>query len=206
MNYRIAALFGLATSLVFVPAAQADSFSYNLQSSDSTVTLLSLTFTTAGSCSGAGQVCDITGVTGTLTDSNFLASPEAITSFAPGGGGSLYLTPDFLFVYDNQINPDGTDPNFAGSVLDGTGGVVFYTGGSMPLEVGLSGGGDNTYFLNESSDGVTYNYAVNEELVGEAGTVVPEPSPLLLMGSGLLILALAGRKLAPRLQAVRVSS
>ena len=76
MKYRFMALFGLAASLVFAPAAQADSFTYNLQSSDSTVMLLSLTFTTAGSCSGAGQVCDITGITGTLTDTNFLTSPE----------------------------------------------------------------------------------------------------------------------------------
>jgi len=205
MKYRFMALFGLAASLVFAPAAQADSFTYNLQSSDSTVMLLSLTFTTAGSCSGAGQVCDITGITGTLTDTNFLTSPESITSFAPGGGGSLYLTDDFLFLYDNQINPDGTADGFDGSVLDGIGGVVFYTGGDTPLEVGLSGGGSNTYFLNESPDGVNYNYEVNEELVGSTATVIPEPSPLLLMGTGLLMLALMGRKLAPRMQAVKVA-
>jgi hypothetical protein len=206
MKYRITALFGLAASLVFAPAAQADSYAYNLSSSDSTVMLLSLTFTTAGSCSGAGQVCDITGVSGTLTDTNFLAAPESITSFAPGGGGGLYLTSDFLFLYDNQINPDGTAAGFDGSVLDGIGGVVFYTGGDTPLEVGLSGGGSNTYFLNESEDGVTYNYAVDEELVGSEATVIPEPSPLLLMGTGLLMLALVGRKLAPRMRTAKVSS
>jgi hypothetical protein len=208
MKYRFLALSGLAVSLVFAPAAQADSFSYNLQSSDSTVMLLSLTFTTAGSCSGAGQVCDITGITGTLTDTNFLSAPEAITSFAPDGTPpGPYLTSDFLFIYDNLINPDGTDPNFAGSVLDGTGGVVFYTGGSVPLEVGLSGGGENTYFLNESPDGVNYNYSgLGEELVGESAPVIPEPSPLLLVATGLLMLALAGRKLAPGLRAVKVAS
>jgi hypothetical protein len=206
MKLRFIALLGLAASLLSAPAAQADSYSYNLQSSDNSVMLLSLTFTTAGSCNGAGQVCDITGITGTLTDTNFLTSPESITSFAPGGGGSLYLTSDFLFLYDNQLNPDGTAPGFDGSVLDGIGGVVFYTGGSVPLEVGLSGGGDDTYFLNESEDGVTYNYVFDEELVGESATVVPEASPLLLMGTGLLMLALAGRKLAPKLQAVRHSS
>jgi hypothetical protein len=207
MKYRFMALSGLATAMVFAPAAQADSFTYNLQSSDSTVMLLSLTFTTAGSCSGAGQVCDITGITGTLTDTNFLSAPEAITSFAPDGTPpGPYLTSDFLFIYDNELNPDGTAAGFDGSVLDGTGGVVFYTGGSTPLEVGLSGGGGDTYFLNESPDGVNYNYAINEELVGESANVIPEPSPFLLMGTGLLMLALTGRKLAPRLQAVKVSS
>jgi len=205
MKYRFVALFGLAASLVLAPAAQADSYTYNLQSSDNTVMLLSLTFTTAGSCNGAGQVCDITGVSGTLTDTNFLSSPEAITSFATGTG--LNVTSDGLYLYDNEINPDGTDPDFAGSVLDGFGGVVFYTGGSTPLEVGLSGGGDNTYFLNESPDGVNFNYGYpGEELLGEASPVVPEPSPLLLIGTGILMLALAGRKLAPRLQAVKVAS
>jgi hypothetical protein len=206
MNNRLSVLFGLAASLVFAPAALADSYTYNLQSSDSTVMLLSLTFTTAGSCNGSGQVCDITGITGTLTDTNFLTSPESITSFAAGAG--LSITGDGLFLYDNELNPDGTAPGFDGSVLDGIGGVVFYTGGSIPLEVGLSGGGDNTYFLNESEDGMTYNYGFpGEELVGESsGSVIPEPSPLLLMGTGLLILALVGRKLAPKLQAAKANS
>jgi hypothetical protein len=204
MNYRLTALFGLAASLVFAPAAQADSFTYDLQSSDSSVMVLALTFTTAGSCSGAGQVCDITGITGTLTDTNFLSAPESITSFATGTG--LNVTSDGLFLYDNLINPDGTDPNFAGSVLDGIGGVVFDVSGATPLEVSLFGGGDGTYFLNESPDGVNLNYGGLGEELQDVTPVVPEPSPLLLMGTGLLILALAGRKLAPRLQAVKISS
>ena len=204
MNYRLTALFGLAASLVFAPAAQADSFTYDLQSSDSSVMVLALTFTTAGSCSGAGQVCDITGMTGTLTDTNFLSAPESITSFATGTG--LNVTNDGLFLYDNLINPDGTDPNFAGSVLDGIGGVVFDVSGATPLEVSLFGGGDGTYFLNESPDGVNLNYGGLGEELQDVTPVVPEPSPLLLMGTGLLILALAGRKLAPRLQAVKISS
>jgi hypothetical protein len=200
----LTALFGLAASLVFAPAAQADSFTYDLQSSDSSVMVLALTFTTAGSCSGAGQVCDITGITGTLTDTNFLSAPESITSFATGTG--LNVTSDGLFLYDNLINPDGTDPNFAGSVLDGIGGVVFDVSGATPLEVSLFGGGDGTYFLNESPDGVNLNYGGLGEELQDVTPVVPEPSPLLLMGTGLLILALAGRKLAPRLQAVKISS
>jgi hypothetical protein len=204
MNYRLTALFGLAASLVFAPAAQADSFTYDLQSSDSSVMVLALTFTTAGSCSGAGQVCDINGITGTLTDTNFLSAPESITSFATGTG--LNVTSDGLFLYDNLINPDGTDPNFAGSVLDGIGGVVFDVSGATPLEVSLFGGGDGTYFLNESPDGVNLNYGGLGEELQDVTPVVPEPSPLLLMGTGLLILALAGRKLAPRLQAVKISS
>ena len=92
-------------------------------------------------------------------------------------------------------------------VLDGIGGVVFYTGGSVPLEVGLSGGGDDTYFLNESPDGVNYNYGFpGEELVAESSPVVPEPSPFLLIGTGLVMLALVSRKVAPRLQAAKVVS
>jgi hypothetical protein len=205
MKYRFTALFGLAASLVFAPAAQADSYTYNLQSSDNSVMLLSLTFTTAGACNGAGQVCDITGISGTLTDTNFLSSPESITSFATGTG--LNVTTDALFFYDNELNPDGTAAGFDGSVLDGIGGVVFDVSGATPMEVGLSGGGDNTYFLNESEDGMTYNYAFDEELVGmSAASPIPEPSPLLLMGTGLLILALAGRKLAPKLQAAKANS
>ena len=206
MKYRLTALIGLAASLVFAPTAQADSYTYNLQSSDSTVMLLSLTFSTAGSCNGAGQVCNITGITGTLTDTNFLTAPESTTSYATGTG--LNITPDFLFLYDNELNPDGTAPGFDGSVLDGIGGVVFYTGGTIPLEVGLSGGGAGTYFLNESEDGMTYNYGFpGEELIEEpSASVIPEPSPLLMMGTGLLILAFVGRKLAPRPQAAKSSS
>jgi hypothetical protein len=205
MKYRFTALFGLAASLVFAPAAQADSYTYNLSSSDGTVQLQSLTFTTAGSCNGAGQVCDITGISGTLVDTNFLTSPEPITSFAPDGTPpGPYLTSDFLFVYDNLINPDGTAAGFDGSFLDGTGGVVFYVSGPTWLEVGLSGGAANSFFLNESPDGVNYNYSLNPETIGMSSTT-PEPSSLLLMGTGMLMLAVAGRKFAPRLRAVKVS-
>lgn len=204
MTPRRTVLFAFAIALAAAPAALADSYTYNLQSSDNSVMLLSLTFTTAGSCAGAGQVCGITGISGTLTDTNFLSAPESITSFAPGSG--LNITSDGLFLYDNQINPDGTAPGFGGSVLDGVGGVVFYTGGSTPLEVGLSGGGDDIYFLNESEDGVTYNYAFDEELSGTQASPIPEPSTLLLMGSGLMILALAGRRLIPGLRAAKISS
>jgi hypothetical protein len=208
MNFRVKAFIGLAMSVVFASAAKADSFTYDLESSDNSVMLLSLTFTTAGSCSGTGQVCEIAGISGTLTDSNFLSAPESITSFAPDNGTppGPYLTGDFLFLYDNLINPDGTGAGFDGSVLDGIGGVVFYVGGETPLEVGLSGGGDNTYFLNESPDGINNNYVTNEELVGTSATAVAEPSPLLLMGSGLLIVALASRKLATGRKAARANS
>ena len=203
MRYRLTALFSLVTALILTPAAQADSFTYDLQSSDNTVTLLALTFTTAGSCSGAGQVCNITGITGTLTDTNFLSAPESITSFVSGTG--LNVTSDGLFLYDNLINPEGTNADFGGSVLDGIGGVVFDVGGATPLEVSLSGGGAGTYFLNESPDGVNVNYGGLGEELQDVTPVVPEPSPLLLMGTGLLMLALAGKKFGPKLQGVKVS-
>jgi len=206
MKYSILASFSMAAALVLAPAAKADSYTYNLSSSDGTVQLQSLTFTTAGSCNGAGQVCDITGISGTLIDTNFLSSPEAITSFAPDGTPpGPYLTPDFLFVYDNLINPDGTAPGFDGSFLDGTGGVVFYVDSPTWLEVGLSGGAANSFFLNESPDGTNYNYSLNPETIGMSG-LTPEPSSLVLMATGMLILAVAGRKLTPRLHAARVSS
>jgi hypothetical protein len=207
MKYRFTALFGLAASLVFAPAAMADSFTFDLQSSDGTVTLISLTFTTAGSCGGAGQVCDITGITGTLADTNNLSSPESITQFAPDQTPpGPYITPEgFPFLYDNELNPDGTAVGFAGSVLDDFG-VVFEVDGSTPLEVSLFGGGAGTYFLYESPDGITLNNNGLGEELQDVTPVVPEPSPLLLMGTGLLILALAGRKLTPMLQAVKASS
>jgi len=177
--------------------------------------LLSLTFTTAGSCNGAGQVCDITGITGTLTDTNNLSSPESITQFAPDQTPpGPYITPEgFPFLYDNELNPDGTGTaldgggSFDGSVLD-VYGVVFEVGtlSTTPLEVSLFGGGGGTYFLYESPDGVTLNNnGIGVELQ-DVTPIVPEPPPFLLMGTGLLMLALAGRKLAPRLQAVKVAA
>jgi len=193
MTKLLTAALGLATALFMTPVALGDSFTYSFSSSDNSVNL-SATFTTD---SGAGGIYNITNMTGTFADSNngITASPISWLSNSDGIGigGGLYFSPDFLFIYDNLLEPDGTATEFDGSVLDGgLGGVVFEADG---YEISFLGTDDGSggYWANESPDG---SDITGVELLGlnSPQAVTPEPSSLLLLATGLLSLGAFARR------------
>jgi hypothetical protein len=178
------ALLALAAALAITPAALADSFNYTFTDGS-----LVATGTLTGNPVAAGEY-DITSGTINLTGTTFDGSGIFVPvlpngNFYTGGGTILTFTPlpdtDLFIGADPQIDNNGAFTfditSGPGSLPKGGDGIVIWSNG--PGSYGGFGG--NWAFVDDAGDGVFD--------ATPAISATPEPSSLVLLGTGLLGLA-----------------
>jgi len=183
------AFFGLAAAMAIAPAALADSFDYTF-----TYGSVVATGTLTGSLVAAGEY-DITGgtitITGSAIDGSGIFVPvQENGNFYTGGGTILSFAPlpdtDLFIGADPQIDSNGA---FTFDIDSGAGagdGIAIWS--NSPGNYGGFGG---NWAFNDFDGGASFD-AVPESVP------TPEPSSFILLGSGLLGLALvAFRKAKP---------
>lgn len=169
------ALLALAISLAAAPAALASTFAFTF------ITMPGVGVTANGSLTGTevgnSGVYNITsGFVDLVVDGTNLASGPLSGTDVDGS--------------DNLLTPGATGTNpmvsFGGLSFDIDGGFLNFYSGDQTLGDGFLGAGTFTYGIQAGIPG----YGVVEDLNGEMTMAnAPEPSSLLLLGTGFMVLA-----------------
>jgi hypothetical protein len=180
------ALLALAASFAATPAALASSFAFSFNSQDfGVIATGSLTGTEVGS-SGVYNITS--GLVDLVLDGTNLASGPLTGTGVDGS--------------DNMLTPGaaGVDPliSFGGLSFDFAGAFVNIYSGDQTLGEGFLGKGSLTYGIQDGTPCLGVVDDLNGELTMANTASAPEPSSLLFLGTGFLVLAfLAFRKVKP---------